>query len=287
METAERLSVKLSFVVTVIERDFEDLLQLLESYKAMDERSETELIIEAESLSQERQNQLTRIVQTVPQISWFVNPGTSRCRRKDLGMMQAKADYLAYIDSDCIIQKDYYCVIRKQLGEHRVIRGENVYNVGNSYLARCSNIFRTLCDDVLFRNETFTPNLVIQKEFLRRNGGWDKDNIDCADDSVLSQRLKQRENFTVFRCDDAIMKINNSGDAKWAKLSKTWRGYGKGFQVRRRNVGKCDLRSFFQYLPRFPYRITAPISYFPMAVVIWFVHFRGYCEQINTDKRKG
>lgn len=287
MGTVERSSVKLSFVVTIIERDFEDLLHLLESYKNMEDRSETELIIEAESLSQERQNRLTRFVQKVPQVSWFVNPGTSRCRRKDLGMMQAKADYLAYVDSDCIIQKDFYCVIRKQLGEHRVIRGENVYNVGKSYLARNSNIYRTLCDNMLFRNETFTPNLVIQKEFLRRNGGWDKDNIDCADDNVLSHRLKQRESFAVFRCDDAIMKINNSGDAKWEKLSKTWRGYGKGFQVCRRNAGKCDLKSFFQFLPLFSYRRMAPISYFPMAVVIWFIQFRGYCEQINAEKKRG
>lgn len=33
MKKEEKASVKLSFIVTVIERDFEDLLRLIESYK--------------------------------------------------------------------------------------------------------------------------------------------------------------------------------------------------------------------------------------------------------------
>lgn len=286
METVEKSAIKLSFIVTVIERDFGDLLHLLDSYKNLDDRSETELIIEAESLSNKSKKMLAEFVTEVPQVSWYVNPGTGRCQRKDFGMSQAIADYLVYLDADCIIQPDYYCVVKKYLGRYRVIRGKNVYNVGESYLSRNSNIFRTLCDDVLFRDWTFTPNLIIQKEFLRRNGGWEKDNIDCADDGVLSHRLRQREKFVVFRCENAVMKISNSTDVKWSKLSKTWRGYGKGFQVRRRNAGKSDVKSFFQYLPKFPYRRKlVPLSYFPLATAIWCIQFTGYCEEIRTEKK--
>lgn len=279
--------VKLSFIVTVIERDFADLLRLIESYKALVNRSETELIIEAKSFSQENEEQLGRLLQNVQQVRWFVNPGTSRCCRKDLGMMHARADYLAYVDADCVIQKDYYLEICKMLGKHKVIRGKNVYQAENNYLSQSNKVYRTLCDEVVFRNETFTPNLVIQKEFLKKNGGWETDNTDSGDDYTLSQRLKQRDKFTIVHCNKAIMKIKNSGDERWEKIYKTWKGYGKAYQVRRRNAGKCNLRSFFRYIPPFVYRGTAPISYFPMAVVNWVVLFLGYCEQIITERRKG
>lgn len=286
MKKEEKASVKLSFIVTVIERDFEDLLRLLESYKDLTECSKTELIIEAESLSEKSVERLRKYVKEVPQVRCFLNPDTSRCCRKDLGMLHAKSDYLAYIDADCVFQKDYYLEIRKLLGKHRVIRGKNIYQAENNYLSMCNKAYRTLCDEVVFRNETFTPNLVIQKDFLKKNGGWATDNMDSGDDYTLSQRLKQRGDFTIAHCDKAIVEIKNSGDEKWEKIFRTWKGYGKAYQVRRKNAGECNLKSFLRYIPPFVYRRTAPFSYFPMAIVNWVVLFTGYCEQIIMEKRK-
>jgi len=287
MEKEEKVSVKLSFIVTVIERDFEDLLRLIESYKDLTECSETELIIEAESLSEKSVERLRKYVEEVPQVRWFMNPNTSRCWRKDLGMLHAESDYLAYIDADCVFQKVYYLEIRKLLGKHRVIRGKNIYQAEKNYLSMCNKAYRTLCDEVVFRNETFTPNLVIRKDFLKKNGGWATDNTDSGDDYTLSQRLKQRDNFTIAHCDKAILEIKNSRDEKWEKISRTWKGYGKAYQVRRKNAGECNLKSFLQYIPPFVYRRTAPFSYFPMAIVNWVVLFTGYCEQIITERKKG
>jgi len=286
MKKEEKASVKLSFIVTVIESDFEDLLRLIESYKDLAGCSETELIIEAESLSEKSVERLKKCVEEVPQVRWFVNPGISRCCRKDFGMLHAESDYLAYIDADCIFQKAYYLEIRKLLGKHRVIRGKNIYLAENNYLSMCNKVFRTLGDEVLHRNETFTPNLVIRKDFLKKNGGWATDNTDSGDDSTLSQRLKQRDDFTIAHCDKAILEVKNSADEKWEKLYGTWKGYGKAYQVRRRNAGECNLKSFFRYIPSFVYRKKGPFLYFPMAIVHWVVLCMGYCEQIIMERRK-
>lgn len=132
MEKERTELIKLSFIVTVIDRDFEDLLQLIESYKNMNECVETELIIEADSLSGLNAKRLDDIVRKVPQISYYVNDNTSRCTRKDLGMMHAQADNLAYVDADCRISKNYYLVMRKHLREYKVIRGKNIYQHNNS-----------------------------------------------------------------------------------------------------------------------------------------------------------
>lgn len=287
MKNEEAEIKRLSFIVTVIERDFDNLLRLVKSYKNLDSRKETELIIEAESLSDKNQEKLRKIAEEIPEVSWYVNAGTSRCTRKDLGLIHAKAEYLAYVDADCVLKKDYYIEICKFIGKHRVIRGKNIYHSENNYLSKCNATYRTLCDEVVFRNETFTPNLVIQKEFLKKNGGWATDNTDSGDDYTLSQRLKQRDTFKIFHCNEAVMKINNSRDEKWEKIYKTWKGYGKAYQVRRRNAGKCTFKSFLRYVPPFVYKRNTQLSYLPMAIVNWLVIFSGYCEQIAYEKRKG
>lgn len=280
----KRDGIELSFIVTVIESDFDNLLILIHSFRNMHVYVETELIIEAQHLSDSSVIKLEKIIHETPQISYYINYNASRCTRKDYGLEHAKANYLSYIDADCILDKDYYLNVKKYLYLYKVIRGKNIYLHNKKYLSRCNAIYRTLCDDIVFYDETFTPNLIIEKNFLRDLGGWQMENTDSGDDYTLSQRLKRSVEFEIKHCDEVLIKINNTNE-KWEKIYKTWIGYGLAYQVRRRNAGECDIKTFVKYIPPFVYRLSQPIYYFPMAIINWIVIFSGYCEQIRLDKK--
>ncbi len=280
------MSVKVSFIVTVIDRDIKDLFRLLDSYKNLEKQSETEMIIEADSMSKKNEEHLGKYAREIEGVRWYIHPNTSRCCRKDFGMNDAKADYLIYIDADCVLNADYYIEISKLLGKYKVIRGKNLYLAGESYLSKCNRIYRTLCDEVFFYNETFTPNLIIEKAFLKSNGGWVINNTDAGDDYTLSQLLKQNNSFVIGHCEHAIVEIMNSQDDNWKKIIRTWKGYGSAYQVRRKNSGECSISSLFEFIPPFVYEAKSPLFYLPVAFLNWVVLFAGYIEQILIDGRR-
>lgn len=285
MDKKDENVVSASFIVTIIERDILDLAKLVDSYKNMLEYEKTELIILVKYLSADNEKNLNRIVGDIPQISYYICYGANRCQRKDIGLEYAVSNHLIYIDADCTIDKDYFVNIKEDMRKYRVIRGKNAYIHSKKYLSKCNSIYRTLCDDMVFRDETFTPNLVIEKNFLKNAGGWEKDNTDAGDDFTLSRRLKRIYKFEIKHNEDAVMRISNSADENFGKLIKTWLGYGKGYQIRRRNNGICNVKTFFEYIPPFVYRFTKPVYYFPIAILNWIILFCGYSGQIRSERK--
>lgn len=278
--------MEVSFIVTVIERDMNSLLKLIESYKNIKERQSTELIIMFEGLSNNNEEVLKQKCDGIENISFYIENGISRCRRKDIAIEHAKALYLIYVDADCVLDSSYYLNLKKYLNGARVIRGKNIYNHSNKYISKCNAIYRTLADDEVFKDETFTPNLIIDKKFLTDAGGWYTDNIDSADDFTLSHRLKKKYAFTIVHAEDVIINISNDADENLARLARVWIGYGNGYGFRLRLDGKLTFKSFFKFIPPFVYSFKKPLFYLPVAVLNLFYVTRGYMQELRKKEPK-
>jgi hypothetical protein len=267
---------KLSIVVTSIERDINDLCNFIKSYLVMDYSKETELLILFKSLNDNNKELIDSIVNGHKNIKLFIMPGFSRCQRKDEGLRKSTAKMVAFVDSDCKIHPDYVKEIFK-ISNQKVIRGKNIYVSDTTWLSKNNSIYRTLCDELFFKDETFTPNLIIDKNFLQNAGGWSHDNLDSQDDFILSQRLKKQYDFEIYHASNAILYCQNQADAKLKKIIKTWYGYGLGYGFRLwRDPEHNLLYKLKRYTPPIVYTRNESLTYMLFSIFQWSVVFTGY-----------
>lgn len=276
-------SVKLTIIVTSIEKHREFLLKLIESYLQMKSNDETEILILFREISDSYRLELEEIVKYNPNISIFLKPGFTKCERKDYGAKIAHCDKVAYVDSDCIFDVQYYIKLRDYL-DYSIVRGHNEFLSGNKWFPKMNSIYRNLCDEDFFKNETFCPNLVISRELLFQAGGWNQNNLDCGDDYVLSQRIHRVYHGEIFHVPQAI--LYNQPDNSVKKTIKTWYGYGLGYGFRYWRSSKSEKRSFLKFLPPLVYRTQCSIDYFFFSIFQWLVVFIGYIVSLIKYREK-
>jgi len=273
--------VKLSIIVTTIERDYVYILNLINSYLTMKNYEETELIILFKSLGENNYNNLKKKISSHKNIRLFIKEGLSRCERKDFGGKIAKSNKLAFVDSDCIFKEDYYLAINKFLDE-KIVRGRNIYRDKGDWFTKMNSIYRTTADEYTFRNETFSPNLIIDKELLFSVGGWSEENIDYSDDYNLSQRIHRVYSGEIIHVNNAI--LYNQPDVDWRKTINTWKQYGIGYLYR---YTKSDNKKFRLYIPPLVFRFGERIDYFFFSVFQWLITSTAYIKAfIKYTKNK-
>ncbi|MBP2245827.1 hypothetical protein [Paenibacillus xylanexedens] len=266
---------KLSIVVTLIERDVDDLCKLINSYLLMERINETELLIMFKTLSVENETRIQLVINNYKNIKIFVREGYSRCQRKDEGLRLSSTKMVAFVDSDCTFDRSFTNEILEISGQ-KVIRGRNIYIHEKNRLSRYNAIYRTLCDEIFFKNETFSPNLIFDKEFLIQAGGWSHDNLDSQDDFILSQRLKSKYDFEIYHASNAVLNCKNKADDKIKKLVKTWFGYGVGYGYRLWRDNEHILVRLKRYVPPIVYTKDNSLSYFSFSIFQWTIVLCGY-----------
>ncbi|WP_180958516.1 glycosyltransferase [Planococcus sp. Urea-3u-39] len=205
----------------------------------------------------------------------------SRCERKDIGVENATAEYICFVDSDCIFHSDYYSNLKPYLNHYEVIKGKVEYLKGSTWLGSMNSNYRYIADNILFVNETFTPNLVIQKNFLQKSGGWSKDNIDEQDDYILSQRLKKVMTVPLMHLEKSI--VFHVEDSDFRKLKKSWLGYGEGYGFRYwiDDERSEKIEKLLKYLPPFPYKSGYGMNYFSFCIIHYFYMCLGYIKGLK------
>lgn len=275
--------VNLTIIVTSIEKHREFLIRLIDSYLRMQYNDETELFVVFKDISDLYHEELEEISKFHPNISIFLKPGLSRCERKDLGAKIAHCNMIAYVDSDCIFDDLYYVKLKEHLN-HPIIRGHNEFLSGDNWFSRMNSIYRNLCDDDFFKNETFSPNLIISKALLFEAGGWNQDNLDCQDDYILSQRVHRVYQGDILHILYAI--LYNQADTSIKKTIKTWYGYGLGYGFRYWRSVKSEKRSLLKFLPPMIFRRQCSLDYFFFSIFQWFVVTLGYIVSLFRYRAK-
>jgi hypothetical protein len=252
----------------------------------MDFNEKAELFIIFKYLSKNSKELLNGKISSHKNIRLYVLEGLSRCERKDYGLKLSSANKVGFIDSDCTFKKDYLESVESYISKP-IIRGRNIFVNDGKWLSKNNTIYRTLCDEVFFKNETFTPNLIIDKDLLLEAGGWSDENLDSQDDFILSQRLKRKyQLLTIFHAEEAVLFNNNQADAKIKKLIKTWYGYGIGYGFRLWRDEKPEISVFKKYIPPLVYSRKQSFSYLLFSIFQWFVTFSGYIYGIFRYKNK-
>ena len=276
-------NVNLTIIVTSIEKHREFLLKLIESYLVMQMNDETELFLLFREISDSYLSEINEILKTHPNIFVFLKPGFLRCERKDYGAKMAHSDKVAFVDSDCIFDEHYYSSLKEYL-DLPIIRGHNEYLSGNGWFPKMNSIYRNLCDEDFFKNETFTPNLIIDKEILFGAGGWNLDNLDSQDDYILSQRIHRVYHGEILHMPKAI--LYNQPDIRVRKTIKTWYGYGLGYGFRYWRSIESEKRSLLKFTPPFVYRKHCSVVYFFFSIFQWSVVTWGYINSLIKYRKK-
>jgi len=199
--------------------------------------------------------------------------GRSRCFRKDYGASIARHSLLCFMDSDCRFSKNYFLHLGKIGPLAKVVRGRVNYLHDGSYFRRAQSEYRRLCDEWYFRSETFTPNLIVRKDFFHAVGGFDEaHNIDANDDFILSEKIKKAlpdlqtiEDF----CVDCIP------DDRLARTMRSWFGYGTGYGFRWWKYRGTDRSDVWRFPP-----LVIPAHIFtvflPVLILQWTVCWSGF-----------
>lgn len=271
----------MTFIVTSIEKHWDNIVGLIDSYTKMKEYEETELILIYKELSQKRQNDLNEVISKNTNIRYYVKHGLSRCERKDYGAKIANATMVDFVDSDCIFKEDYYLKLKEHLNIP-IIRGRNIFLEGDTWFSKMTSIYRTICDEYVFNNETFSPNLIIDKALLFKAGGWSLDNIDYSDDYNMSQRIHRIYHDKILFIPEAI--LYNRPDSNAKKTIKTWKEYGLGYAFRYSKCIEKEKKSFFKFVPPFVYMRNYGLDYFFFAIFQWIITTVSYVKEFIKMK---
>ena len=271
--------IKLSFVVTAIEKDQYHLFQMLYSYFNMSNCEETEMLIILNHASQSFQKELDELAAENENLTYFVLEGLNRCARRDYGAKLAHSEFIAFIDADCIIDKEYYICAKKHL-DKIIFRGTNHYQ-SSSWFNKMQSIYRSLCDEKFFAEETFTPNLVIDRQLLFKAGGWDLCNIDFGDDFNLSRRIRLFYKERIMILPDMNLQINP--DIKKSKSVKTWFRNGQAYAFRYYHLN-FNQKRLWESSPFLVYNRGNSLAYKTFAVFVNFVMKCGFLYGLKIYK---
>ncbi|NTJ35928.1 hypothetical protein G6K86_30400 [Agrobacterium rhizogenes] len=263
-QTPQGSTDSLSVVVTSVSFDGE-LKGLVDSFMAARDSRNHELII---------------ILKTGPEVTLgfknirvIVCKGRSRCFRKDYGASVARYSLLCFMDSDCRFAEDYFLNLNKIGPLAKVVRGKVNYLHDGSYFGMAQSEYRRLCDECYFRLETFTPNLIVRKDFFQTVGGFDEaHNIDANDDFILSEKVK-KVLPDLQKIDDLC--VDCIPDDRLARTMRSWFGYGTGYGFRWWKYHGSDRRDVWRFPPLvIPARIFT--VFLPVLILQWIVCWSGF-----------
>ena len=276
--------VKLS-IVTASHRD-PKLFRLIDSFVELEGVQDVELLLVLDVDDQKFVRELEdKTKWSGDQIRILHARGKRRVERKDIGAEHARAEYVCFMDSDCMFDENYLKYLLTCLEGQEVIRGGVKYRNGMTWIGTMNSYYRSLADEELFREETFTPNLILRKDLLQRAGGWSTENIDEQDDSILSQRIKPLLSKPILHIPESY--VWHDEDTELRKLKRTWIGYGTGYGFRywrevHKGYSKPGWKLFKSYIPPFPFRRKYGAGYF----IFCLVHFTYMCIGYRNGLRK-
>ncbi|MED0823854.1 MULTISPECIES: glycosyltransferase family 2 protein [Bacillus cereus group] len=277
-----RRKIKLSIVVT--SNEDERLFNLIHSIEQMQGVEYLECIIVLDIQSENYFKAINNLIEKAKgKFKIILAKGKTRCERKDIGVANSLADYVCFVDSDCVFDSEYYNFLKPHLNHHEVIRGSVRYLKGTSWIGTMNSYYRHIADNILFVNETFTPNLIIKKTFLQTNGGWTKDNIDEQDDYILSQRLKKHMSIPLLHLNESV--VIHTEDTNFQKLKRSWIGYGKGYGFRYWMDQDKSKKKLLKYLPPFPYKREFGTGYFVFCIIHYYYMCIGYVKGLLDSNK--
>jgi glycosyltransferase involved in cell wall biosynthesis len=234
----ERKYTSVSIVVTSIAFDAE-VKGMLSSFEQAVGNENHELIVVLKDSA--------KIDRTPSNIKIIICTGRSRCFRKDVGAENATHRLLCFMDSDCRLPVDYFQKLASFERMSKVVRGTVKYLHDGSYFGRSQSEYRRLCDDTYFRLETFTPNLIIEKDLFLSVGGFDENNnIDAQDDYILSEKV--RAVFKTLQWADTLA-VDCIPDDTIARTFRSWFGYGVGYGFRSWKFRGIDRHHVWKFPP--------------------------------------
>jgi len=188
-------------------------------------------------------------------IKYFNLKGASASKARNFGIKKATFDYLAFLDDDCMVKKDWLKIIFNCLKKNKnlIVKGENKIKKNFSFLSKIEYIR----DEVFFKSFFYedknniysffldSKNFIAHKNiFIKRKIFFDE-RIIQVEDLDFSLKLKQKK-IKISYCDKAVIyhikKIN------FLELFK--KEYRKAFGLKIINDKWCGLfkkKLFFNY----------------------------------------
>lgn len=142
---------------------------------------------------------------------------------RNIGVFCAKGQYLIYIDSDCVIDKNYFEVLHKIHKNQDIINGRIIYDTGTTQFDRLYAWLRSYFSDTLI-STLYCPNLIVNKNLYNYYGLYIEE-LSGSEDTEWSQRITNNKKFTMEYC--ARLQITHGIDNP-KKALKTWKIYGIG-----------------------------------------------------------
>ena len=193
----------------------------------------------------------------------YENIGT-RAGANQIGIKQAKGDFIAFTDADCRPEKDWLKNLIREFDDGIAGVGGVVRNIGNSawensinmametFLGSAQSVQGRVYETKKTVSSISGCNCMYRKEDLVRVGGFDL-NLPTAEDTELNRRM--RKIGTLVYTPDAIINHNHTrGLKEFAKRTYQY-GYGKG---------KCLIRDL-QLIPP----IAAAVMPFLLLISLW------------------
>lgn len=202
-------------------------------------------------------------------ISLFEELGVqSAYAARNLGILKAKGEILAFTDSDCVAQKDWLRKIAFYFQDSSI--GE----VGGEIKAFSpQTLIEQYQDDQKFLSQSYlakgpfgifsvTANVAYRKNAFSLFGLFDPDLV-SGGDVEFSRRLRLKSDYRVMRANDVVVYHNhrNSFEGLWKQRYRD--GYGCGLLIKKNRSFKPFLlveSPFFYFLPGFVYFLS-----------IWFI----------------
>jgi len=160
-------------------------------------------------------------------------------QHRRVGAKRAKTDYIVMIDSDIIINKDFYSKLKSYLGKFFVVKGFHRHQLG----------WKELSDWLFYSSFSIIFGLgvafVHRRTFLELTKSWEDGYIDAGED-VWLYRLCERLKIPVFQ-NSNVVSIHLTGDFR--RLFRQARWYGKSA----RKSGLRNLKYFVNSFLRSPF----------------------------------
>ncbi len=149
---------------------------------------------------------------------------------RNIGVLQARGEFLVFIDSDCVFDDNYLKNLIRTHNKQDVIKGKIDYTLGRSAFDRNYSWLRTYFNDN-YKLSPYTPNLIINKKIYNKVGLYNEE-LSGAEDSEWSQRFKEYNEYNLVYSPNLSVS-HGLDDAK--KSQKTWMlyGIGRAYQVKK------------------------------------------------------
>jgi glycosyltransferase involved in cell wall biosynthesis len=134
-----------------------------------------------------------------------------------IGAQKAETDYILILDSDVVINKEFYSKLENYLGKFFVVKGIHCHEVNWKELGDW--LFYSQLKEILALEAAF----VHRSTFLRLTKSWENGNIDAGGDTWLYQTCK-RLNIPVF-FSPQVVSVHLTGDFRRVLRQARW--YGK------------------------------------------------------------